>query len=264
MFHERKLSIPTITTHLAAIADPLKFAFNVAPSPRSLELLKASFFLQRPPKKKGCPSWSLKKVLELLSSEEYSSSASTEAIFKKAVFLVSLASGFRISEMAALMRSKTLTKFASDNSFVMIATNPRFLAKNERLHHRMKPTRIPALRTEEDAHPLCPVSALANYIAAVPAQDGDKLWIWPTSRRICSSTHLASILCSVIRQADPDSAPLAHEVRGYASSIAFARSLDPFAVQEAGQWASCSTFINRYLNVEVEETQCVALGSIAI
>ena len=60
LFHKLKLAIPTILTHLAAIADPLKYAFNVSPSPRSLELLKASFFLQRPPKRKSNPSWSVK------------------------------------------------------------------------------------------------------------------------------------------------------------------------------------------------------------
>ena len=264
MFHDRKLSIPTITTHLAAIADPLKFAFNISVNSRFLDLLKSSFFLQRPPAKKSAPSWSLRKVLLLLASDVYSENASQEQIFRKAVFLVALASGFRISELAALTRSKSLTRFAPDFSFVMLATNPKFLFKNERLQHRMKPSKVPALRSEEGTHALCPVAALHSYISAVPAEKSDRLWIWPTSRKSCSSTQIASVICSVIKEADPEAAPTAHDVRGYASSVAFARSLDPFLVQEAGQWASCATFINRYLDVQVEEVACVALGSINI
>ena len=129
MFHKLKLAIPTIMTHLAAIADPLKFAFNIAPDTRALDLLKSSFFLQRPPKKKASPSWSLIKVLELLSSEAYTLNPSPEHLFKKAIFLISLASGFRISELAALTRSKLLTRFSPDKAFVILSTNPKFIAK---------------------------------------------------------------------------------------------------------------------------------------
>ena len=161
-----------------------------------------------------------------------------------------------------LTRSKVLTRFAPDMSCMILATNPKFLAKNERLHHRMKPTKIPSLMREEEAHELCPVRALHDYITAVPTEESEQLWIWPDSQRICSSVHLASVICSVIKEADPESAPTAHEVRSYASSMAFARSLDPILVKEAGQWASCATFINRYLNIDTEEANCVAMGSV--
>ena len=110
-------------------------------------------------------------------------------------------------------------------------------------------------------HVLCPVFALKNYINAVPANQADKLWKWPASNVLCSPNNLAKVICSVIKEADPSSAPTAHEVRGYASSVAFARSLDALQVQQAGQWASCRTFINCYLNTQAEEAPCVAMGS---
>ena len=126
----------------------------------------------------------------------------------------------------------------------------------------MKPTRIPALMDGNDHHKLCPVIALSEYINAVPAGEDDWMWIQPATQEKCTPNHLAKIMCSVIKTADPTSAPTAHEVRGYASSVAFARSLDALQVQQAGQWASCKTFINCYLNTQAEEAPCVAMGSI--
>ena len=51
----------------------------------------------------------------------------------------------------------------------------------------------------------------------------------------------------LIHQADPSSDPKAHQVRKYASSIAFFRSFDVEAVRLAGQWSSSASFMSRYL-----------------
>ena len=261
LFHKLKLSIPTVSCHISAISDPLKFAYNISASTRFMELLKSSFFIQRPPKRKSAPAWSLRAVLNNLASGTYVAEPSHDQLMSKAIFLIALASGYRISELAALMRTNTLTKFAPDSSFVLLATNPKFIAKNERLTHRLKPIKIPALMEGNNHHALCPVIALKDYIHAVPADASDRLWVWPTSNMQCTPNNIAKVICAVIKEADPTSAPKAHDVRSCASSVAFARSLDALEVAAAGQWASCKTFIESYLNTQVEDGHCVALGS---
>ena len=261
LFHKRKLAISTISGHISAIADPLKFAFDIPTDSRSLDLMKSSFFLQRPPARKAPPSWSIQKVLDHLSSDQYTENASPDNLLKKALFLVALASGLRVSQLRALTRSENLTKFAPDSSQVTLAPNPKFIAKNERLHHRMKPVMVPALIEGERPHSLCPVVALRKYMREVVGDD-ENLWIWPRTQQAMSTAQVAKLIRQVIEEADPGKAPMAHDVRGCASSLAFGRSLDPYQVQLAGQWASCSTFVNRYLFPRVTESHCVAMGSL--
>ena len=260
LFHTRKLSISSISGHIAAVADPEKFAFGISPDARALELMKSSFFIQRPPPVKKSVQWSLHKVLAHLSSDEFTREPTVERSFQKAVFLVALASGLRVSQLAALTRSHVLTKFAGGARKVTLAVHPSFLAKNERLHHRMKPVVIPALWSGDVPHVLCPVAALQKYVQATESEE--RLWIWPTSGKPCTPANLAKVIVSVIEAADPGSAPTAHQVRKYASSLAFLRSLDMEEVQEAGQWASCSSFITNYLNTQLQDTRCVAMGSL--
>ena len=261
LFHKKKLAISTISGHISAIADPLKFAFDISTDSRSLDLMKSSFFLQRPPARKPSPSWSIQKVLNLLSSDQYVNEVTTDNLLKKALFLVALASGLRVSQLRALTRAETLTRFTPDLTQVTLAPNPQFIAKNERLHHRMKPVIVPALIEGGSAHTLCPVRALREYMNEV-AGDEENLWIWPRTQQAISTAQIAKLICQVIEEADPGKAPTAHDVRGCASSLAFGRSLDPYQVQLAGQWASCSTFVNRYLFPEVTESHCVAMGSL--
>ena len=49
MFHARRRAAPTITTYAAALADPLWFGFSLDVRGRLWDLMKRSFFLQRPP-----------------------------------------------------------------------------------------------------------------------------------------------------------------------------------------------------------------------
>ena len=50
LFHgPSKSSLATVTNAMAAIKDPVRFGFGVVADPRQWELLRGSFFLQRPP-----------------------------------------------------------------------------------------------------------------------------------------------------------------------------------------------------------------------
>ena len=262
LFHKRKLSIASIKGHLSAVADPLSFAFGIICNNRSIELLKASFFLQRPDKKKGSPSWSLDKVLNMLSQDKYVIEPTPINSLHRALFLIALASGMRVSELAALSRYPSLTVFGIENTMVTLATNPKFLAKNERVNHRMKPKRIPAWKIDGNHHPLCPVAALQQYMSIVKSKDSNTLWMSPKSKRRYQAKHIAKELCNIINLADPGKSPTAHQIRRISSSLAYGRTLNLDVVQEEGQWASSRTFIDRYLDLEVPDAPCVVMGQV--
>ena len=132
-------------------------------------------------------------------------------------------------------------------------------AKNERRGHSLGPLVVPAWLSEGVHHQLCPVAALRDYIRCVPAGSEDKLWLWPDSLRPCSPAHLATVICRVITAGDQGTSPKAHQVRSYAASLAYLRSFDLSKVQEAGQWASCVSFVTRYLATHLSDVPCVAM-----
>ena len=262
VFHANpRVSPSTVTNAMVAIRDPISFGFGVTIEDRQWDLLKASFFRQRPPTTPQPPNWSLGKVLTLLQAPKFQSAPSTRDLFSRTLFLVAMATGHRVSQLAALLRSPEFTRFGPDDSSVTLATRPLFLAKNERAGHRMKPVTIHAWLTGGTHHPLCPVKAMREYLSATSGSSNVNLWLDPHSARPLNSSALAKHLVHIIHLADPLSHPRAHQVRKYASSLAFFRSFDIETVREAGQWSSPKSFVQRYLLPHLTNVPCVAMGS---
>ena len=262
VFHSRgKVSPATVTNAMVAVRDPISYGFGVEIDKRTWDLLRSSFFHQRPPAPPSPPSWSLTKVLALLQTQRFASNASAADLLFKAIFLVAMATGHRVSQMAALLRTPQFMRFGLNDSSVTLAPKPLFLAKNERAGHRMSPVVVPAWITPAGHHPLCPVAALRAYISATPSASGPELWVDPQSSKVLKTRDLASSLVHLISTADPLSQPKAHQVRKYASSLAFFRSFDVEQVRQAGQWSSAASFVQRYLQPHLSNTRCVAMGS---
>ena len=117
VFHSSPTVSPaTVTNAMVAIRDPVWFAFGIEIDKRKWELLKASFFLQRPSKLSPPPSWSLQKVLDLLQTPRFQEAPSTEDLLLKASFLTALATGHRVSQLAALLRTPVFAKWGPDGS----------------------------------------------------------------------------------------------------------------------------------------------------
>ena len=182
-------------------------------------------------------------------------------MFAKAVFLLALASGLRVSQLAALTRHQSLTCFEVGDAAVSLAPSPTFLAKNERVGHRLGPVRVPAWLVEGVHHALCPVAALRRYLSLSPG-DHERLWVFPGSLRICNAWDLSKVICGVIKEAVPGSSPRANQVRSCASSLVFLRSFDLSVVLESGQWASIRSFVTRYLAPHIGDVPCVAMGAL--
>ena len=244
IFHASpKVSPATVTNAMVAIRDPISFGFGVTINDRQWDLLKASFFRQRPPVAPQPPNWSLDKVLALLLAPRFRSDPGPPDLLLRTLFLVAMATGHRVSQLAALLRSPEFTRFGPRDSSVTLAPRPRFLAKNERAGHRVKPVVIQAWMVDDTHHPLCPVLALKLYLSTTSNSPGVALWVDPRSHKPLTTTDLARRLVDVIRLADPQSHPRAHQVRKYASSLAFFRCFDVDAVREAGQWSSPTSFV---------------------
>ena len=127
--------------------------------------------------------------------------------------------------------------------------------------HRVSPVVVPAWMVSILHHPLCPVAALRAYVTASSASPGPHLWTDPLSHKTLKTAGLAANLVRLISEADPQSRPKAHQVRKYASSLAFFRSFDVDLLRRAGQWSSSASFVQRYLQVHLTNSQCVAMGS---
>ena len=262
VFHSKtKVSPATVSNAMVAIRDPISYGFGVEVDRRTWDLLRASFFNQRPPTPPEPPSWSLDKVLSLLQTPRFTTEMSPADLLLKTIFLIAMATGHRVSQLAALLRTDQFMRFGPNDSSVTLAPKPLFLAKNEREGHRMSPVLVPAWMTPSGHHPLCPVAALRTYVSTTSAFSGAELWANPTSLKALKTVGLATALVNLISSADPESKPKAHQVRKYASSLAFFRSFDVEQVRRAGQWSSSASFIHRYLQTHLSHAQCVAMGS---
>ena len=258
IFHSQsKVSPATVTHAMVAIRDPIAYGFGVEINRRTWDLLRASFFIQRPPAPPSPPSWSLEKVLALLQTPRFAVDPSPSDLLLKALFLIAMATGHRVSQLAALLRTNQFMRFGHNDSSVTLAPKPLFLAKNERAGHRVSPVVVPAWMVSNLHHPLCPVAALRAYVTASSASPGPHLWTDPLSHKTLKTAGLAANLVRLISEADPQSQPKAHQVRKYASSLAFFRSFDVDLLRRAGQWSSSASFVQRYL----QNSQCGAMGS---
>ena len=207
------------------------------------------------------PAWDLVLVLASLREAPYEplGRASLKLLSFKTVFLLTLASGRRGSEVHAISGASADIAFEPDGS-VSLHFLPEFLAKNQ-VPGSVPPTLfIPALTRilcPDDADRLlCPVRALKFYLdrtKAVRTQTHRRLFI-SYNLDYTSDISLQTLsrwLREVIKQAYLSSAitvtPRVHEIRAWAASLAFKHSVPLTTILEAAFWKSESTFIHYYL-----------------
>ena len=260
VFHAKRRCAATVATYAAALADPLQFAFGIDVRGRVWDMMKRAFYNQRPPRRRPGVFWCLQKVLDLLQGPDFSTAPGPHQLLRKALFLVAMASGLRASQLHALVRSSTWLVFAEDGRQVSLAPSPRFLAKNERVGHTLRPLVLQAWMEGPRHHALCPVQALRSYVAATPGRGRVRLFIWPDSGRPLTRLHISKLLCGVIEEADPGKAPRGHDVRAMSSTLAFLRHHSLDRVMEQGQWSSDHSFVSRYLLHSLGSVPCSTMA----
>ena len=258
-------SVSTVRVHRAAISSTIRQlggpSFSDDPLIRDA-IRGASLTSARTPRK--LPAWDLFLVLASLRCSPYEplSSANLKHLTFKTAFLITLASGRRASEINGLSGSPGDVAREPDGSF-SLRFLPEFLAKNQSPQDPSPVIRIPPLipfcPDDEDSK-LCPVRALRRYLHFTKTlRDGKrKLFIShnPFYKKDIIVSTLSGWLRRVIAYAyehidshghEPSNLRRAHEIRAWASSLAFQDSWSLKEVLQAAYWKSESPFINFYL-----------------
>lgn len=110
IFHCQDKLCATISSHLAAIANSLRFVTGVKPDPHTLVLMGSLSFLRRPPPRPAPPSWPHQHVLFHLESMHSHASATHETLFQRALFLLALLSERRSSWRCLRIRCFCITE----------------------------------------------------------------------------------------------------------------------------------------------------------
>ena len=251
----------TVSAYRSALAKPLKLVFNIDVSQSPfVDFVKALFNI-RPSLPCRRISWSLDKVLNLALSSRFQVAPSIEDLFLVTLFLTSLATGNRISEIGALLRDEEFLQFT--DSDVTFFPNPSFLAKNECPQTRRDPIVISRLRNEDGTpHPLCPVNTLQVYLTRTARTRSFKVFVHPVTLQDVSIQKLRLSLCKFIRMGDPGSFPKSHDLRKYASSFAFLSTMTSDRLCSLVGWKSIKVFKRHYLRkIQQVSAPFIAIGS---
>ena len=124
----RKLSVSSILGYRSMLASVFRFKLPEITTSPVLQDLVGSFKVEVPVRSVRPSSWDLEVVLGFLRSSAFEplSSLSLRELTKKVLFLVSLATAKRVSELQAL---SSYVSFSSSGACV--ACVPEFLAKTE-------------------------------------------------------------------------------------------------------------------------------------
>ena len=247
LFIEYNLKPGTVLKYKTAIATPLMAKFNIdIKIPEATKLMNA-MRRSRPEKPSKDPHWNLNKVL-IFIDEILPDSPSLELLLRKTAFLLLLATGMRISELHACLRTKDCCVFTEDN-FLKIGHHHLFLAKNEKPDKRWSLRVVKPLYLQDGSvSKLCPVSSLRTYLNRT--SDCKKGRIFRSTGRTSkelTKKQLSTEICKLIVRADPGTKAKVHDIRSYASSCALSSTMiTPTELAQSIGWSSPATFYRFY------------------
>ena len=237
-----------------SLSSVFRFKLPALGGDRVLQDLLRSFAIERPRRPQAPPSWDLDAVLRHLMSSAFEplESVSLLALTMKTLFLVSLATAKRVSEIQAL--SKTVAAIGND---LMVSYLPHFLAKTERADAPVpRSFRVLSLREFagdlEEGSLLLPVRALNIYLRRTSSVvvRASSLFVSPHSpSRPISKNAVSYFLREVISEAGAVranvAAPLrAHSVRGVTTSVSCGTGRSPRCWRpQLGDRTQCSLFL---------------------
>ena len=252
LFYEKNLRPNTVAHYRSALTVPLQLKFNINLHDPAVSHLIRSMAIKRPANPASTPAWSLNKLLELLDT--WSNNIPLEKLLQKTVFLLLLATGWRISELHACVRLSEFCYISVDQT-LNIRPHPSFLAKNECPQKRWTHKVIQPLRLSDGTiSDLCPVAALAEYLRRTSRITVGSLLIHPSTQKPLTKYQLSSYISKLIHKADPHKDAKPHDIRKYAASCSLAKSMNISGMVNALQWKSPHTFYKFYLSPTVPLT----------
>ena len=185
----------------------------------------------------------------------------------KVLFLLSLATAKRVSELHALSR-----RVAFQGKDLSLSYLPEFVAKTESEHNPLP--RLFVVKSLEDfvvdlpeGRLLCPVRAVRIYLertASIAPRPRALFVSASCPTRALSKNALSFFLRRVIKVSGSvvdGSSPHAHSIRGVATSALFLRDWSVAKVLEAATWRSNPVFASFYLrNISFALDGCRSLG----
>ena len=246
LFFEKNLRPGTVAHYRSALSVPLLLRFKIDLHDTAVTTLLKAMYIQKPNPPVTTPSWNLNKVLLLLNNLE--NSLSTDILLQKTAFLLLLATGWRVSELHACVRSREFCSISDDHT-LRIRPHPSFLAKNECSKQRWTHKTIkPLINKDGSRGSLCPVASLKTYLQKTRKEKSHKLLLHPKSGKPLTIQQLSTYICKLIHQADPSSRRAkVHDIRKYAASCSLAETMDVSDMVTALQWSSETTFWKFYM-----------------
>ena len=90
--------------------------------------------------------------------------------------------------------------------------------------------------------------------------DDSLLWIHKLIQFRPTSVNRSKLICELVEIADPGKDPKGHDVRKFATTLAYIESGNTQTVTDLGQWASSFCLKYHYFLQVVKSTNCVAMG----
>ena len=203
LFDELRLQPVTIRGYRSAIARVYRLCgFYDCGKHELISAVMTNFDLKRPRHSTLFPKWSLDVVLDYLQTPQFQPYETIELLLLtlKTVFLVAMASAFRVSELQALSVTEDCCRFNADGSCSLM-TCLGFVAKNRLASARPQNLLLQPL---PETPALCPAEALRAYIDRTQQLRGRnrQLFVSPrTPERATTSQLLATYIRSTVKRA---------------------------------------------------------------
>ena len=172
LFSVKKCQVSTIKGYRSTISNTLKYktGYDFGSHPVLSELIK-SFAKQRPVDRPLAPKWDLTFVLSHMCKAPFEplDKASLFYLSVKTVFLVTLATARRVSEVHAFSIDSDHLRFSNLDGSLILRTQVGFLAKNQLPSRAPDSITIPKLsnfcrKSDNFNGMLCPVRAVKIYL----------------------------------------------------------------------------------------------------
>ena len=264
LFEEKTCQVSTIKGYRAMISNTLKLknGAKIGSDPIISELIR-SFEFQRPVQRSLLPKWDLACVLSSLCKGPYEplSKASLLHLTQKTVFLLTLATAGRVSEIHALAMDPEHLRFNESDGSVSLRTQSGFIAKNQLPSVCSAEILVPNLaRTVSDKdfnRMLCPVRALKLYLRKTESirNNRKRLFLPIRGNHDITKGSIYGWISSVIRLAYKSISKVKfsslrvkpHELRALSTSWAYASKVPMDDIVKAAVWSSGSVFARFYL-----------------
>ena len=271
LFQEKSLSLPTIKAYRSMLSAVFKFKIPSLGNDPFIRDLIRSFEVQNPRSPQSFPSWDLNKVLSFLMSSQFEplQDKDLRTMTMKVLFLVSLATAKRVSELHAL--SKVVPLHGQD---MVLSYLSSFIAKTETVINPIPRSFLLKSLVDfagdlPEGPLLCPVRALRIYLDKTKDMVSRPKSLFVSPKRPSQGISKNAI-SYFLRRVIVDSGavggnegppPRAHSIRGVATSVAFLKNCNIARVLEAATWRSNSVFSLFYFkDIQYVLDECKSLG----